>query len=84
MSADALRAAVIDEIEKRNADAMNAAVGVRPNLNTSADGLALTVVDHLAMARAFALCAVIVNNEFRKLMSPTEAPAEKKKVREVY
>ncbi len=85
MSAEALRKAVIDEFEKHNASAMTAACGVRPNMTTTADGLALTVVDQLAMARAFATCAEIVNAEFRKLTMPQETvPKEKQKVREVY
>lgn len=85
MSAEALRKSVIDQIEKLNADAMTHACGVRPNLQTSADGIALTVVDQLAMARAFATCVQIINLEFRKLMTPQNAPqTEKSKVRDVY
>lgn len=84
MSADALRKAVLDKVEKHNADAMYNACSVRPNFQTTADGLALCVVDQLATARAFALCAVIVNDEFRKLTAPSEGVQEKPKVKEVY
>lgn len=85
MSADALRKVVIEQIDKLNVEAMNNACGVRPNFQTSADGLALTVVDQLAMARAFAICAGIVSEEFRKMTAPPEVEQkEKPKIREVY
>ncbi len=84
MSMDALRAAVIQEFERLNVEAMNTACSLRPSLQSSTDGIALTVVDHLAMARAFATCAAIVEVEFNKLTRPKDPMKERAKIREVY
>lgn len=73
MSAEALRKAVVEEIDKLNAEAMTDACGIRATQQSTTDGIALTVVDRLAMARAFAQCAVIVNQQFRKLTQPPDA-----------
>lgn len=83
MSADDLRTNALKEIDRLNAEAMTAACSVRAGTHGGSDQLALVVVEHLSMARAYATCAEILNTEFRKLVTPVSAPGPKK-VREVY
>lgn len=84
MSLDAFRKNVADRLEKLNSEAMTHACGVRPHLETSADGLSLVVIDHLAMARAYATATAILNEEFARLTMPQQEEPAQRKIREVY
>lgn len=83
MSAEDLRRNIVAEVEKLNRQALENACNVRPSMTTTADGVALTVVDQLAMARAYATVEAIINVEYRKLTAPQE-PQNVRKIREVY
>lgn len=82
MSADALRAAVIAELEKQAGQIAEQLVNVATS--QSCEQIALYVSERKGAAYALKSAAEAINREYRKLTAPEQEPSTKKKVQEAY
>lgn len=81
MSADGLRLAVTERIQKEADDCANGLVNI--GLGVSVEAIALRVAYLKGAAEACGRAMNALDEEYRKLMAPDHAP-EKAKTRELY
>lgn len=83
MSADALRAAVIAELEKQAGQIAEGLINV--STERSCEQIALYVARLQGAAGALKGAAATINSEYRKLTAPAEEPSKKKRtIQEAY